>query len=127
MTQVSVGLGARSYEIVIEANALDKAGATLASFARDGRLTLVTDSNVANHVLPRLSVGLAKANITPEVIILSPGEGTKNWDQLASLCDDLLARGIQRSDTIVALGAPCRAPSRCAGRGSSSPRHWPRR
>ena len=61
MTQVSVGLGARSYEIVIEANALNNAGATLAPYARNGRLTLVTDSNVASHVLPRLSAGLATA------------------------------------------------------------------
>jgi 3-dehydroquinate synthase len=104
MTRVKVGLDARSYNIIISANALDDAGATLAEYARGGRLTVVTDANVAQHVLPRLSAALAKENIETDPIILPAGEATKNWDQLASLCDALLSRGIERSDAIIALG-----------------------
>lgn len=104
MTHVKVGLDARSYDIIIAANALDDAGATLAKYARGGRLTVVTDANVAQHILPRLSAALAKANIETDPIVLPAGEATKNWDQLASLCDALLSRGIERSDAIIALG-----------------------
>ncbi|MEK6636518.1 MAG: 3-dehydroquinate synthase [Pseudomonadota bacterium] len=104
MTRVKVGLDARSYDIIIAANALDCAGATLAEYARGGRLTVVTDTNVATHVMPRLKSALAKAYIEVDAIILPAGEATKNWDQLASLCDALLSRGIERSDAIIALG-----------------------
>ena len=104
MTRVEVGLGARSYEIIIAADVLDAAGTTLAKYARGGRLTVVTDSNVAEHILPRLSAALMKAKIETDTIILPAGEATKNWDQLANLCDALLARGIERSDAIIALG-----------------------
>jgi 3-dehydroquinate synthase len=104
MTCVKVGLGARSYDIIIAANALDQAGITLSGYARNGRLTLVTDDNVANDILPRLSSALRKENIETDAIILPAGEGSKNWDQLASLCDLLLSRGIERSDAIIALG-----------------------
>jgi 3-dehydroquinate synthase len=104
MTRVKVGLDARSYEIIIAANALDDAGATLAEYARGGRLTVVTDTNVTQHILPRLSAALAKADIETDPIILPAGEATKNWDQLANLCDALLLRGIERSDAIIALG-----------------------
>jgi 3-dehydroquinate synthase len=104
MTRVKVGLGARSYDIIIAANALDDAGATLVGYARAGRLTVVTDANVAKHILPRLSTALSRANIETDSIILPAGEATKNWDQLASLCDALLSRGIERSDAIIALG-----------------------
>jgi 3-dehydroquinate synthase len=104
MTCVKVGLGARSYDIIIAANALDDADATLAGYAGAGRLTVVTDTNVAKHVLPRLSAALSRADIQTDAIILPAGEATKNWDQLASLCDALLSRGIERSDAIIALG-----------------------
>lgn len=104
MTLVQVGLGARSYDIIIAANALDDSGAYCAEYVRDGRLTVVTDTNVAKHVLPRFSAALQKTNIEIDPIILPAGEATKNWDQLASLCDALLSRGVERSDTIIALG-----------------------
>jgi 3-dehydroquinate synthase len=104
MTCVKVGLGARSYDIIIAANALDDAGATLAGYARSGRLTVVTDANVAKHILPRLSAALLRADIETDAIILPAGEATKSWDQLASLCDALLSRGIERTDAIIALG-----------------------
>ena len=104
MRTVAVGLGARSYDIIIAADAIDDAGQMLAAHVRGGTLTIITDTNVAAHVLPRLSASLARAGVTADPIILPPGEATKNWAQLASLCDTLLARGIGRSDSIVALG-----------------------
>ncbi|MEQ1725592.1 MAG: 3-dehydroquinate synthase [Sphingopyxis sp.] len=104
MTTLSLALGNRSYDIVIEAGALGGAGRHLAPYARDGRLVVVTDTNVAKRALPGLTQGCASAGITLDPIILPAGEPSKSWDALASLCDALLARGMERSDTIVALG-----------------------
>ena len=104
MTRVTVGLGARSYDIIIAADAISQAGETLTKYARNGELTVITDVNVAKDVLPKFSAALAQANIAINAIILPAGETTKSWEQLASLCDELLSRGIERSDTIVALG-----------------------
>lgn len=104
MTRVKIGLGAQSYDILIAENALDQAGAILGGYARGGRITLVTDANVATRILPRLARALADAGIAADPIILPAGEASKSWDQLARLCDMLLARGIERSDTIIALG-----------------------
>lgn len=104
MTRVNIGLGAHSYEIIIAEHALDTAGTALAEHARDGRSIIVTDENVAKHILPKLSATLARAGVTADPIILPAGEATKSWDQLARLCDMLLARGVERGDTIVALG-----------------------
>jgi 3-dehydroquinate synthase len=103
-TSITVDLGARRYDILIENGALDVAGRWLAPKARSGRLTIVTDAQVAAAQLRRLSSALAKDGVTADVITLPAGEGTKNWTQLASLCDALLARGVERSDHIVALG-----------------------
>ncbi|WP_311270554.1 3-dehydroquinate synthase [Sphingobium sp. WCS2017Hpa-17] len=104
MALVRVALGARSYDILIEQGALDRAGTILAPYARKGRLVVVTDENVAKAQLPRLDASLPAADIAVEPIILPPGEQTKSWRHLEQLLDALLALEIERGDHIVALG-----------------------
>lgn len=102
MPEVKVGLGEQSYDIIIEPGAIRNAGYYLGPFIRDGRTVIVTEHNVARHVLPALTSGLEGTRL--ETIVLDPGERTKSWEQLARLCDALLVAGVERSDHIVALG-----------------------
>ncbi|MBH1992352.1 MAG: 3-dehydroquinate synthase [Sphingomonadaceae bacterium] len=104
MALVRVALGARSYDILIEQGALDRAGDTLAPYARNGRLVVVTDAHVAAAQLPRLDASLRAAGVAVEPIILPPGEQTKSWRHLEQLLDALLALEIERGDHIIALG-----------------------
>ena len=57
MTLVPVELGARRYDVLIEAGALDRAAELLTPYARD-RLIVVTDETIAAAQLPR-EVGAA--------------------------------------------------------------------
>lgn len=104
MAVVQVALEARSYDILIEQGALDRAGWHLAGYARKGRLVVVTDSHVAQAQLARLETSLRAANIAVEPIVLPAGEQTKSWRHLEELLDALLALEIERGDHIVALG-----------------------
>lgn len=104
MALVRVALDARSYDIVIEQGALDRAGGLLCGYARKGRIVVVTDAHVAASQLPRLDATLRAADIIVEPIILPPGEQTKSWRHLEQLLDALLALEIERGDHIVALG-----------------------
>lgn len=97
MTVISVSLGERSYDVLIEAGALDRAAELLARYARD-RLVIVTDETVAAAQLPRIR----HPNLVP--IVLPAGEGTKSWGQLEALCNRLLELEIERGEHIVALG-----------------------
>lgn len=97
MTTIPVELGQRRYEVLIEAGALGRAAGLLAPYARD-RLIVVTDEAVAAAQLPRLD----HPHIEP--IILPPGEASKSWSQLETLCDRLLALEVERGEHIVALG-----------------------
>jgi 3-dehydroquinate synthase len=97
MTTIPVALGDRSYEVLIEAGALDRTGELLAPYARD-RLIVVTDEQVAATQLSRLD----RSKV--ETIVLPAGEATKSWAQLEALCDRLLALEIERGEHIVALG-----------------------
>ncbi len=59
---------------------------------------------VAKLHLKTLASGLAKAGIASEILILPPGEGTKDFAHFEKLCEDILALGIERSTALVALG-----------------------
>lgn len=104
MTNVTVELGPRSYDIIIEDGLLDRADQYLSTYARNGQLIVITDENVARAQLERLKAGLTKANIALAPIILPAGESTKSWAVLEKLMDQLLALEVERSDHIVALG-----------------------
>jgi len=102
MIRVDVGLGDRAYPILIEAGLLDRVSVHLESYARNGRLVVVTDESVATTQLPRLISGLGEVRAEP--IVLPAGEATKSWAMLERLTDRLLELGVERSDRIVALG-----------------------
>jgi 3-dehydroquinate synthase len=104
MKIIPVGLGERSYDIRLGCGLLEDAGTQLSAFARGGKLVVVTDMTVADAVAPRFIAGLAKGDIEADLITLPPGEATKSWSQLAALCDALIARNVDRSTHIVALG-----------------------
>ncbi len=97
---VPVSLGARSYDVVIEAGGLRRAGALLAPFIGTKRVVIITDETVARLHLPVMQAALPQA----KTIILPPGEATKSWAQLSALVDQLLTIGVERSDFLVALG-----------------------
>ncbi|MEN3746368.1 3-dehydroquinate synthase [Sphingomonas sp. HF-S3] len=103
MTLIPVALGARSYDIVIEAGVLTRAGAHLKPLSRGRTMAIVTDANVAPH-LATLQAALSEAGIASEAIVLPPGEGTKSWAQLEALTDRLLELGVERGDHVIALG-----------------------
>ena len=97
MKTIEVGLGARSYDVVIDPGALDRAADHLAPWVR-GRAIVVSDETVARLHLHRLS-GL---DVSP--IVLPPGEATKSWAQLEALIDRLIDHGVERGDHVIALG-----------------------
>ena len=101
--QVEVRLGDRSYDIHVGANVLADAGALLKPFARDS-VAVVTDHNVAANHLASLTDSLKRAGIEARPIVLDPGEGTKSFQGLETLCSALLAAGVDRGGLVVALG-----------------------
>ena len=102
MKEIVVGLGERSYPIRIAPGLLARASEHLGRYAREGRLVVVADRQVADAQLDRLAAGLP--GIRLETILLPPGEATKSWAMLEDLTDRLIDLGVERSDRIVAFG-----------------------
>jgi 3-dehydroquinate synthase len=101
---IPVGLEARGYDVVVGAGVLAEAGARLSPRAQGRKIAIVTDAHVAALHLPALHHALSAAGLNHATIVLPPGEETKRFAILESLCNDLLALELDRKDIIIALG-----------------------
>ncbi|MFM2409966.1 MAG: 3-dehydroquinate synthase [Pseudomonadota bacterium] len=104
MRTINVSLGESSYAVQIAAGSLAQAGTVLRPYGRGGRMLVVTDSNVAQHVAPDFIASLHAEGLETALFHLPAGEGSKNWAQLEALTDWLLTHHVERSDHIIALG-----------------------
>ncbi len=102
--RVSVDLGSRRYDILVGGGLVADAGAHLGPLLRRPRVIVVTDETVAALYRAPLADSLAGAGIANDWIELPAGEETKAFGELESLIDALIARRVERSTTIIALG-----------------------
>jgi shikimate kinase/3-dehydroquinate synthase len=84
---------------------LERAGALLAPVLPARRVAVVTDEQVGPLHLETLSQGLAAVGIEIRAsIAIPPGESSKSFSSLATVMEALMAAGVDRQTTIVALG-----------------------
>jgi 3-dehydroquinate synthase len=103
-TIVEVKLGARSYDIVIGRGVIASLGARIAALRPGAKTFIVTDGNVALHVLPAAEAALAQAGVKYDRIVVPPGEGSKSFAVFEQVCEAIVAARIERGDLVVALG-----------------------
>ena len=103
-TIVKVGLGPRSYDIVIGEDLLGGCAGLIAAAVPDARCAVVSDTNVAALYLQRLKSGLAANGLYLGEVVVAPGEASKSFPVLAGLCEKLLELGVERGDAVIALG-----------------------
>ena len=101
---IPVALGARAYDVHLEAGLLARAGAIVAPLTARKRIAVVSDSTVGQLYLAPLTAALGAAGLTVEPIIVTPGEATKNWRTLENVVETLLGFGVERGDVVIALG-----------------------
>ncbi len=104
LRRVEVGLGDRTYDVVIGSGLLGRAGELLKDLLPRRRTVIVTDENVAALHGPTLVGALNAAGISSRMIVLPAGEQTKSFAGLADLSDRLLAEQLDRGYMIIALG-----------------------
>ena len=104
MSSVHVGLGSRSYEVMIDAGLVARAGEYIKPLLARGRTAVVCDSTVRVLHGSALEASLRGQDIETHWIVVDPGEQTKSWEGLSSVCDQLLALGLDRGDLITAFG-----------------------
>ncbi|MEM6944506.1 MAG: 3-dehydroquinate synthase, partial [Pseudomonadota bacterium] len=104
VARIPVGLGARSYNILVGEGLIDRAGELIRPLLARPYTVIVTDAHVAAHHLKALQAALANAGIESEAVIVPPGEASKSMTELAKVLDALLALNVERDDFVIALG-----------------------
>ena len=103
LPSLDVALGDRSYPIYIASGLLGRAGKMLQD--RVGASLIVTDNVIAPLHLQALKNSLAAAGIEVRgAVIIPSGESSKSFSRLDDLCNQILALGIDRKTTLIALG-----------------------
>ncbi len=103
-SRVPVALGERSYDILIGDRLIETAADHVRPVLRGAQCVIVTDENVAPLHLPPLRASLSNAGVATAEVVLKSGEQTKSFAELEALLDLLLAQGVDRKTTLIALG-----------------------
>ncbi|HYF08430.1 MAG TPA: 3-dehydroquinate synthase [Acetobacteraceae bacterium] len=103
--RLAVGLGDRAYDIVVGDGLLPRAGGLLRPVLPAPRVVVITDEAVAPLHLPALREGLEAADVAVlATIAVPPGEASKDFSTLHSVLERMLAAGVDRRTTVIALG-----------------------
>ncbi|PZU85002.1 MAG: 3-dehydroquinate synthase [Shinella sp.] len=101
---VHVPLGERAYDILIGPGLIGRAGGEISTRIKGRKAAIITDEHVGKLYLDPLMDSLQTDGIEAVSLSLPPGEKTKSFDSLTTVCDVLLEARIERNDTVIALG-----------------------
>jgi 3-dehydroquinate synthase len=104
MKKLTVQLAQNSYDIIIAKDILLQAGKLIGSVHLGKRAVVVTDENVWKLYGSCLQTSLAAADIDFRVIVLPPGESSKQFKGLKYICETMAESGFLRSDLLIAFG-----------------------
>ncbi|MDO3376763.1 3-dehydroquinate synthase [Geoalkalibacter halelectricus] len=104
MKNLTVGLGERSYPIVIGSGILPDLGVSLRAVAFPRKVAIVTNETVADLYGATVLDSLHRAGFQGAVLKVGDGEEFKSLDTLNNLFDALITQGYDRSSGILALG-----------------------
>ncbi len=95
--KLTLDLGARSYDIIVERGCSARAGEYL---DLDRRVLIVTDDGVPEQYADRVAAACRE----PVKVTVPQGEGSKSIQRFEELLCEMLAHGFTRRDCVVAVG-----------------------
>jgi 3-dehydroquinate synthase len=101
---ISVSLGPRSYTIVVEPGALGTVGTRLRALGVGSRTVVVTDATILRLHGASVTKSLVEAGFTVTTLEVPEGEVAKTLAVAERCWDRLLAAGVDRTSTVLALG-----------------------
>ena len=104
---IPIPLSLSPYNVHVGAGLLAEVGGLAASVVKPGRCALVTDSNVGPLYAKQVGSSLREAGFDVTTLVSPAGESSKCMAEAASLCDRMIAAGLDRSSCLAALGGGC--------------------
>lgn len=101
---IQVGLGERSYPIIIGSGVLQEIGPNLKEMRIAKRWGIISDDKVGAMYGEQVQRSLRQAGIECELFVFPHGEASKHLQTIGELASTLAERGFDRGDGLLALG-----------------------
>lgn len=101
---VHVPLGDRAYDILIGPGLIAQGARETAARIKGRKAAIITDRHVAEFYLEAFLQSLKAEGFEVASLVLEPGEKTKSFEHLMTVCDTVLSARIERNDVVIALG-----------------------
>ncbi len=83
---------------------MERAGNAIARVVQSRRCAIISDSKVAALFAEKLQCGLGEAGFTSTLIVIPSGESSKSLEQVSSICEQMIAAGLDRTSFVIGLG-----------------------
>lgn len=104
MTEISVTLPEKQYQVKIDRGLLAQVGTLVAEQWSPRKIALVSDDNVAPLYQERVAASLTEAGFTVHCYDFPAGEASKSLTVLADLAREMAKDAFNRDDGVIALG-----------------------
>jgi 3-dehydroquinate synthase len=104
VSSFAVSFGRDRYRVLIGRGLLERLGAHLRKRLPCKKCAIISDTNVAVHFTNTVKNSFASANFQPTLITIPAGEKSKTLEQVGSICDEMIAAGLDRQSVVVGLG-----------------------
>ncbi len=102
MTRETVRIGNR-YDVVVGTGLLQVIGSTIAKMGGP-RCAILSDTKVAPLFADQVMKALRSAGFQPTLIVIEAGEQSKTLEQVGSICEEMIAAGLDRGSFVIGLG-----------------------
>lgn len=102
--RVPVLLRQAPYEVIVGTDLLARTGEFILRVLPAGKCALITDSNIAPLYGDKVTASLESVGFTVVPVIVPAGETSKSLTQAETVCDAMIAGGLDRHAHVVALG-----------------------
>jgi 3-dehydroquinate synthase len=104
VTRIAIRAGNYQYEALVGPRLIDTTGLNVAAKNRASSCAIISECNVGPLFGGRVSESLISAGFQPTLITIPAGETSKTLQQAESICDQMIAAGLDRHSFVVGLG-----------------------
>ena len=101
---IKINLDKNSYDIYIGENLTSEIPSIISPFMKRNKIFIICDESLGSIILPEIKNSFIDAGFEIFVSFVQTGENSKSFESLEFTISELLDNGIERNDTIIALG-----------------------
>ena len=101
---ITINLDRNSYDIHIGENLANEIPKIISPFVKRNKIFIISDESLGSIILPEIKNSFIEAGFEVLISLVKSGEESKSFESLELTISELLDNGIERNDTVIAIG-----------------------